>query len=155
MAEYNYPALSLGLIVMKWLLQLFRGRKNLDSQAPLSLDSITQSAPHSLNEQEAPHPTPDDVPAQSIPIDPDTIVLSRLLAYQNQFQTDAAWRHSPSALLKLLQLDSSLAKRRNLTAILGYNGPLDGSEAMNQWLYKAMWERMRQSPDSIPEIFRD
>jgi hypothetical protein len=155
MAEYNYPELSLGLIVMKWLLQLFGGKKNPASQAPLSLDRITETAPHSLNEQKATPLTPDDVPTQSIHIDPETIVLSRLLAYQNQFQTDATWRHSPSALLKLLQLDSSLAKRRNLAAILGYNGPLDGSEAMNQWLYKAMWEKMRQSPDIIPEIFRD
>jgi len=52
-------------------------------------------------------------------------------------------------------LDGSLAKRKNLAALMGYQGDLDGSAMMNQWLYKAMWTRMRQNPDTIPELFRD
>lgn len=49
-----------------------------------------------------------------------------------------AWRTSIVDLLKLLDLDSSLAARRELARELGYEGPLDDSAAMNTWLHQAV-----------------
>jgi 3-oxoacyl-ACP reductase-like protein len=54
------------------------------------------------------------------------------------------WRTSIVDLMKLVNMDSSLAARKELAQDLGYTGALDGSAEMNIWLHKKVMERLAQ-----------
>jgi Domain of unknown function (DUF3597) len=56
------------------------------------------------------------------------------LAAQNPEHLD--WKHSIVDLMKLMNLDSSLAARRQLAKELGYPDDRKGSAKMNRWLIK-------------------
>ena len=53
--------------------------------------------------------------------------------------------------MKLLDLDFSLAARKQLAQELGYTGALDGSAAMNIWLHKQVMEKMMASGGTVPD----
>jgi hypothetical protein len=53
------------------------------------------------------------------------------------------WRNSIVDLMKLTGQDSSLANRETLARELGYQGPFDGSAAMNIWLHAKVMEGLR------------
>lgn len=53
------------------------------------------------------------------------------------------WRNSIVDLMKLTGQDSSLPARESLAKELGYQGPLDGSAAMNIWLHQKVMDRLR------------
>jgi hypothetical protein len=61
------------------------------------------------------------------------------------------WRQSIVDLMKLLDLDSSLAARKQLAQELGYTGALDGSAEMNVWLHKQVMEKLAASGGKVPE----
>jgi hypothetical protein len=44
--------------------------------------------------------------------------------------------------MKLVNMDSSLANRKEMAQELGYTGALDGSAEMNIWLHKKVWEKL-------------
>lgn len=52
------------------------------------------------------------------------------------------WRHSIVDLLKLTGQDSSLAARQEMARELGYPGTPDGSEAMNEFLHRAVLDEI-------------
>ena len=56
---------------------------------------------------------------------------------------DLHWQTSIVDLMKLLDLDSSLANREELATELGYTGEKDGSAEMNEWLHDKVMERVR------------
>jgi hypothetical protein len=60
------------------------------------------------------------------------------------------WRTSIVDLLKLLGLDSSLAKRKELAAELNYTGSTDDSAAMNMWLHKAVMKKLAENGGKVP-----
>ncbi|MBV8839487.1 MAG: DUF3597 domain-containing protein [Alphaproteobacteria bacterium] len=64
------------------------------------------------------------------------------------------WRQSIVDLMKLLDLDSSLAARKQLAQELGYTGPLDGSAEMNVWLHKQVMEKLAASGGKVPESLK-
>jgi hypothetical protein len=64
------------------------------------------------------------------------------------------WRQSIVDLMKLLDLDSSLAARKELAQELGYTGSLDGSAEMNIWLHKQVMERLMASGGKVPAELR-
>lgn len=53
------------------------------------------------------------------------------------------WRNSVVDLLKVLDMDSSLAGRQDLADELGYGGPFDGSAQMNTWLHAEVMKRVK------------
>ena len=59
------------------------------------------------------------------------------------------WQHSIVDLLKLVELDSSLAARKELATDLGYTGALDGSAAMNLWLHKAVMKKLADNGGKV------
>ncbi len=63
-------------------------------------------------------------------------VLTQIAA--DKGNPDLNWRTSIVDLMKLLNLDSSLANRKELAAELGYTGETNGSAEMNMWLQKAV-----------------
>ena len=62
------------------------------------------------------------------------------------------WKVSIVDLLKLLQLDSSLATRKGLAAELGCPADLMGDSAkMNTWLHKTVLQKIAENGGNIPE----
>jgi hypothetical protein len=64
------------------------------------------------------------------------------------------WRHSIVDLMKLVELDSSLASRKALAQELGYPGTPDGSAEMNLWLHRAVMRRLAESGGRVPDDLR-
>jgi len=62
------------------------------------------------------------------------------------------WRESIVDLMKALDLDSSLAARKELAADLKYNGPhADGSAEKNIWLHKQLMKTLAENGGKIPK----
>jgi hypothetical protein len=60
------------------------------------------------------------------------------------------WRSSIVDLMKLLDIDSSLANRRELAGELGYTGSTEDTAAMNVWLHKRVMEELRKNGGKVP-----
>src|SRR6187402_1919653 len=89
-------------------------------------------------------------PAASAPIsqvDVEAVLTKR--AAQNKQKLD--WRRSIVDLMKLLDLDSSLAARKELAKELGYAGDMDDSAAMNIWLHKQVMNKLAASGGKVPD----
>ena len=65
------------------------------------------------------------------------------------------WRSSIVDLIKLLDIDSSLATRKELADELGYTGAKDGSAEMNIWLHKAVMRALEQNGGKVPANLKD
>ena len=60
------------------------------------------------------------------------------------------WRRSIVDLMKLLNLDSSLAARKELAKELKYSGDMNDSAAMNIWLHKQVMQKLAANGGKIP-----
>jgi Domain of unknown function (DUF3597) len=60
------------------------------------------------------------------------------------------WRHSIVDLMKVLDLDSSFAARKELAKELHYTGALDGSAEMNIWLHKQVMTKLAENGGQVP-----
>jgi hypothetical protein len=65
------------------------------------------------------------------------------------------WRQSIVDLMKLLDLDSSLASRKELAQELGYKGELNGSAEMNVWLHKHVMQKLAANGGKVPADLAD
>jgi|SoiMethySBSTD1v2_1073268.scaffolds.fasta_scaffold981732_3 hypothetical protein len=74
------------------------------------------------------------------------------LAAKNQQKLD--WRKSIVDLMKLLDLDSSLAARKELAKELGYTGDTSDSASMNIWLHKQVMAKLAASGGKVPDDLR-
>jgi hypothetical protein len=68
---------------------------------------------------------------------------------------DLNWRTSIVDLMKLLDIDSSLANRKELATELGYTGELDGSAEMNIWLHRAVMRELAANGGKVPADLTD
>ncbi len=64
------------------------------------------------------------------------------------------WRRSIVDLMKLLNLDSSLANRKQLAQELNYTGGTNDSAAMNVWLHKQVMKKLAENGGKVPEDLR-
>jgi 3-oxoacyl-ACP reductase-like protein len=71
------------------------------------------------------------------------------LAAKNKQKLD--WRKSIVDLMKLLDLDSSLAARQELAKELGYTGNTSDSASMNIWLHKQVMKKLAASGGKVPD----
>jgi hypothetical protein len=78
-------------------------------------------------------------------------VLTKL-ATQNKEKLD--WRRSIVDLMKLLNLDSGLAARKELAKELHYSGNTDDSAAMNVWLQKQVMTKLAENGGKVPDSLR-
>lgn len=78
-------------------------------------------------------------------------VLSKLA---NQSSQKLDWRRSIVDLMKLLNLDSSLAARKELAKELHYSGSTDDSAAMNIWLHKQVMIKLAENGGKVPEALK-
>ena len=63
---------------------------------------------------------------------------------------DLDWRHSIVDLMKLLDLDSGLAARKELAQELHYNGNTSDSAAMNIWLHGQVMQKLAENGGKVP-----
>ena len=73
-------------------------------------------------------------------------VLEQLAAKSSQ---KLDWRHSIVDLMKLVKMDSSLAKRQELARELGYTGDMNDSAKMNVWLHAKVMENLAQQGGQV------
>ena len=64
------------------------------------------------------------------------------------------WKQSIVDLMKLLDLDSSLAARKQLAQELGYTGQLNGSAEMNIWLHQQVMTKLAESGGVVPDSLK-
>jgi hypothetical protein len=117
----------------------------------------------------APAPVPDRAPLPSpvspevAPIEPppptpvaivDVVAHLERLAAANPQKLN--WRTSIVDLLKLLEIDSSFAARKELATELGCPAELMGDSAkMNVWLHKTVLARIAANGGNVPEDLLD
>jgi Domain of unknown function (DUF3597) len=100
---------------------------------------------------------PSSTPAAAAPSAPpqpavDVEAVLTKLASQNKEKLD--WRRSIVDLLKLLQLDSSLAARKELAKELRYTGNSDDSATMNIWLHKQVMIKLAENGGKVPDSLK-
>ena len=60
------------------------------------------------------------------------------------------WRTSIVDLMKALDIDSSLAARKELAKELGYSGDTNDSASMNVWLHKQVMAKLAANGGKLP-----
>jgi Domain of unknown function (DUF3597) len=88
-------------------------------------------------------------PAQA-PVDVEAVLTQ--LASRNKEKLD--WRKSIVDLMKLLDLDSSLAARKELAHELHYSGDTGDSGAMNVWLHKQVMLKLADNGGKVPDSLK-
>ena len=88
--------------------------------------------------------------ASATPVDVAAIMDG--LAGQSSERFD--WRRSIVDLMKLINLDSSLAARKELAQELSYTGDMNDSASMNIWLHKQVMIKLAENGGRVPDELR-
>lgn len=104
----------------------------------------------------APPPPAASAPAAAAPAAPQPVAIVDVVA---QLEQRAAanpqklnWRTSIVDLLKLLDIDSSFAARKELATELGCPADLMGDSAkMNMWLHKTVLQKIADNGGNVPK----
>lgn len=104
----------------------------------------------------APAPTPASAPAAPVAPAPVAIsavdVVSKLEGLAAANSQKLNWKVSIVDLMKLLDLDSSLAARKTLATELGCPQDKMGDSAqMNMWLHKTVLQKLAENGGNIPK----
>jgi len=83
-------------------------------------------------------------PAQSVDVAP---ILDKAVAAKKE---KLQWRTSIVDLMKALDIDSSLAARKELARELGYTGDTNDSASMNIWLHKQVMAKLAANGGKLP-----
>lgn len=110
----------------------------------------SQGGPATSNTTTAPAPAPTLETQQQV--DVEQVLTSMAAAKGNP---DLNWRTSIVDLMKLLDMDSSLATRKELATELGYAGEKDGSAEMNMWLQKEVMRQLAANGGKVPAGLTD
>lgn len=97
---------------------------------------------------DAPPAAPDTQAAA--PAAPAVDVAEVLTAKAAQAGQTLDWRHSIVDLMKLLDLDSSLAARKELAGELHYTGDTNDSAGMNVWLHGMVMQKLAENGGKVP-----
>ena len=111
----------------------------------------------------APLPVPPVVSAAPVPVAPPTPAPIAVVDVVAQLEQRAAanpqklnWKTSIVDLLKLLDLDSSFAARKELAVELGCPADFMGDSAkMNVWLHKTVLARIAENGGNVPKDLLD
>jgi Domain of unknown function (DUF3597) len=83
-------------------------------------------------------------PARTVDVAP---ILDRAVAAKKE---KLEWRTSIVDLMKALDIDSSLAARKELAKELGYTGDSNDSAKMNIWLHKQVMAKLAANGGKLP-----
>ena len=115
----------------------------IDSERPTAAHNATTTPPGAAPSNEAgPTTAAVDVPA-------------KLDAMAANHPEKLNWRTSIVDLLKLLDMDSSLAARTELAEELNVNAGPHGSAEQNIALSKAVWRKLEENGGLVPDSLRD
>jgi hypothetical protein len=102
----------------------------------------------------APAAAPKIEPAEPAPLaDVDVEEILEALAKDNPQKLN--WKTSIVDLMKLLDMDSSLANRKALAAEMLFLGDMDNSAEMNVWLHKAVLRKLGENGGKVPSYLLD
>ncbi len=100
----------------------------------------------------APAAAPSAAPAAVAAAPVDVSAIMDNLAGKSSERLD--WRRSIVDLMKLLNLDSSLAARKELAQELNYAGDSNNSASMNIWLHKQVMIKLAENGGKVPDELR-
>jgi 3-oxoacyl-ACP reductase-like protein len=126
--------------------KIFRHKPAAPKPAP------TAQAPAAPRPAPAPAAAPASAPAVAKPEPVDVEAVLTDLASKNSQTLN--WRTSIVDLMKLLDLDSSLASRKELAQELGYKGDTSDSASMNIWLHKQVMAKLAENGGKVPESLK-
>ncbi len=118
------------------------------AEAPASTAGAAPSAPAT---PASPTPAPSASPAPAQPVDVAAVLNAAVAAKKQKLN----WRTSIVDLMKALDMESSLAERKELAAELGYTGSTSDSAAMNMWLHKALLKKLAENGGKVPADLLD
>jgi hypothetical protein len=120
------------------------------ASAAASPSSMPGGSPTSASPSAAPGSTTSSsapaAPAGGATVDVAAVLTK--LASQNPEKLD--WQHSIVDLMKLLNLDSSLAARKTLATELHYTGDQHDTATMNVWLIKQVMQKLAENGGKVP-----
>ncbi|MBZ9677880.1 DUF3597 domain-containing protein [Mesorhizobium sp. ES1-1] len=101
----------------------------------------------------APKPTVSAPPSQSATsaVDVSAVMDAAVKASGERLN----WRTSIVDMMKALNLDSSLANRKELAKELQYTGDTSDSAKMNVWLHKALLQKLAANGGKVPADLTD
>ena len=92
----------------------------------------------------SPTAAPSSPPAQTVDV---AAIVDKAAAATGE---KLAWRTSIVDLMKALNLDSSLAARKQLAKELNYSGDMNDSATMNVWLHKQIMGKLAANGGKLP-----
>jgi 3-oxoacyl-ACP reductase-like protein len=95
---------------------------------------------------------PAAAPAAAVPVVDVEVVLVDLASKNAETLN---WRTSIVDLMKLLQLDSSLAARKELAQELHFTGDTNDSASMNIWLHRQVMIKLAENGGKVPEELKN
>ena len=119
---------------------------------PASAPQSTPAAAPSAAPSAAPTAAPQaGGAAQGGEVDVESILEAAVAAKGQKLD----WRHSIVDMMKALDLDSSLANRKELAKELNYTGDTNDSATMNIWLHKALMKKLAANGGKVPAELTD
>ncbi|WP_426073923.1 DUF3597 domain-containing protein [Janthinobacterium sp. DSP2-3-3] len=115
--------------------------------APAATPAAATTAPAAAS---AAAPAP--APAVAVPVVDVEVVLVDLASKNAETLN---WRTSIVDLMKLLQLDSSLAARKELAQELHFTGDTNDSASMNIWLHRQVMIKLAENGGKVPEELKN
>jgi hypothetical protein len=106
--------------------------------------TTTPGAPAGGSPAGSPSASPAAAPAQTVDVAP---ILDKAVAAKKE---KLEWRTSIVDLMKALDIDSSLAARKELAKELGYSGDTNDSATMNVWLHKQVMTKFAANGGKLP-----
>ena len=106
--------------------------------------SLSGAPASTASAEPAPAPAAPVAPPQSVDI---AAILDKAVAAHHE---KLEWRTSIVDLMKALDIDSSLAARKELAKELGYAGDTNDSASMNVWLHKQVMSKLAANGGKLP-----
>lgn len=120
-----------------------------ENKAAASTPATTTPAPATPKPTAEPAATPVSAPTKPQMSQVDVVSKLEQLARANPEKLN--WKVSIVDLMKLLDMDSSLASRKDLAIELGYpRDKTDDSAQMNMWLHKTVLRKLSENGGNIP-----
>jgi pyruvate/2-oxoglutarate dehydrogenase complex dihydrolipoamide acyltransferase (E2) component len=125
------------------------GRSSSAAAAPGAAAPAASPAQPAPAPAQAAAPTPASAPGAPV----DVTAIMDGLAAQSSERLD--WRRSIVDLMKLINLNSSLAARKELAQELNYAGDMNDSASMNIWLHKQVMIKLADNGGKVPDELRN
>jgi hypothetical protein len=115
------------------------------SAAPAGGGTATSAGSAPASTSAPASPSAPAAPAQTVDLTP---ILDKAAAAKKGEKLE--WRTSIVDLMKALDIDSSLAARKELAKELGYTGDTNDSASMNIWLHKQVMAKLAANGGKLP-----